>query len=253
MSRLDWYDYGARFYDPSLGRFMTVDPMTEKFSHQSPYVYADNDPIRFIDFMGMNADEYVFYNDQLVYYNPTDEPDVVYEAELTFREDESHPAGVRLGFELKKVEMSAEEIDSKMDANGYKKVTKEETVVETDVTTIYGDAEGAPNITTNTTLNDVLDVKTMYTRKSDVLTDTKTKDLARLDDQPQTLGGKILKALLSPGVSIEQYRRNKTYTYGNNKRQSNVGAINTMLKIVNLGQGLYFNNKEVQRLMKENN
>jgi RHS repeat-associated protein len=55
---LDWFDYGARFYDPSLGRFHTLDPLAEKFSHQSPFVYADNNPIRFIDYMGMSADGY---------------------------------------------------------------------------------------------------------------------------------------------------------------------------------------------------
>lgn len=62
----NWYDYGARFYDPSLGRFHTLDPLAEKFSHQSSFVYADNNPIRFIDFMGMNADGYTIDEEGLV-------------------------------------------------------------------------------------------------------------------------------------------------------------------------------------------
>ncbi len=50
---LDWYDYGARFYDPAIARFHTLDPLATKYSFQSPFVYAANHPIHYIDWMGM--------------------------------------------------------------------------------------------------------------------------------------------------------------------------------------------------------
>ncbi|MDH6312259.1 RHS repeat-associated protein [Parabacteroides sp. PFB2-10] len=46
---LNLYDYDARFYDPALGRFMTMDPLAEKYYSISPYAYCGNNPIIRID------------------------------------------------------------------------------------------------------------------------------------------------------------------------------------------------------------
>lgn len=49
------YDYGFRIYNPRIGKFLSVDPLTRSFSMLTPYQYASNSPISLIDLDGLEG------------------------------------------------------------------------------------------------------------------------------------------------------------------------------------------------------
>ncbi|HET6225419.1 MAG TPA: RHS repeat-associated core domain-containing protein, partial [Bacteroidia bacterium] len=46
-------DYGARVYDPRLGRFLSIDPLSAKYPMLSTYQFASNSPISGVDLDGL--------------------------------------------------------------------------------------------------------------------------------------------------------------------------------------------------------
>lgn len=50
------YYYGARYYDPRISIFVSVDPLAEEFAGWTPYHYVHNNPINLIDPTGMAAE-----------------------------------------------------------------------------------------------------------------------------------------------------------------------------------------------------
>ncbi len=59
---LNWYDYGFRNYDPQIGRFPQLDPLTDSYPFLTPYQYASCDPIANIDIDGLEGYDAVVRN-----------------------------------------------------------------------------------------------------------------------------------------------------------------------------------------------
>jgi RHS repeat-associated protein len=50
---LNWYDYGFRNYDPQIGRFTQLDPLTFKYPFYTPYQFAGDEPVSNVDMDGL--------------------------------------------------------------------------------------------------------------------------------------------------------------------------------------------------------
>jgi RHS repeat-associated protein len=54
-------DFGARIYDSRLGKFLSLDPLTYNFPFYSPYQFANNNPVAFIDINGEQGVSFIAF------------------------------------------------------------------------------------------------------------------------------------------------------------------------------------------------
>ena len=79
MHGLDTYDYGARQYDPVLGRWDRMDPLCEKYYDVSPYGYCGGNPIKYIDPDG---------REKLIFFQPhVNGNDILIQGAINFKDD----------------------------------------------------------------------------------------------------------------------------------------------------------------------
>jgi RHS repeat-associated protein len=55
MGEGNFQDYGMRMYNPRIGRFFNVDPLTKEYPELTPFQFASNTPIQAIDLDGLEA------------------------------------------------------------------------------------------------------------------------------------------------------------------------------------------------------
>jgi RHS repeat-associated protein len=133
------YYYGARYYDPRISMWYGVDPLAEKYSNVSAYVYVANNPVKLIDPDGMQIDGYtVDKKGQVEYLNDDggNQFDVLYS-----KEDQSKPGIV---IRDKNILPKLSETQEITKADGYDTETGE-TLMETYDVSLFSTSDGNKN------------------------------------------------------------------------------------------------------------
>ncbi len=93
---LGMYAYGARYYDPSIGRFIGVDPISDEFPFVTTFNYAENEPIANIDLHGLQK---VGINNRLaqILGLPSSDRGIIKPASEQMRDNSPIKAGIKDG------------------------------------------------------------------------------------------------------------------------------------------------------------
>ncbi|SNZ01919.1 DUF6443 domain-containing protein [Flagellimonas pacifica] len=144
---LETYDFGARNYNPDLGRWMNLDPLAEGMRRFSPYNYAWDNPIVYVDPDGMFG-KYFDGDGNLVYEDGVDD-NKVYQVESSVKTNEDGTASLN-------VEITDLGVESDLVNTNGKTISSEETNNDLVGLAIYtrNNVEGAEDAVVNVTSGD---------------------------------------------------------------------------------------------------
>jgi len=189
-------------------------------------MYTAGNPVMLVDPDGMNDDDFYFdKKGKLIKYVENDQPDRVFVATGETKVEPNDPDLVPEPV-YKQTNMSSNEVEKNMNNNGYKKVIKEETVIE-ETTHIF---TSEPNMTETESSSSLIlkieDTKYKYVEKG--------KSVSKANSVVKD----IIKVKHTHHSVIEKNRVVKTYEYGY-KKDNTQKTDNVIIFIINLISAIF--------------